>query len=253
MNESRSLSQCAVVILAGGLGTRLRSVLSDRPKGLAPVGDQPFLELQISLLRDQGARRFVVCVGHMATLIHDCLGDGSRLGVQIDYSRETGTLLGTAGALRQAERFFEPFALVLNGDTYLAADYAEILDHHFKERAKAKVGATLTVCRLDDAARYGTVVLDPTEQFVTGFREKMAEQTGAGWLNAGAYVIERNLLERISKGVPCSLERDLFPAALAGGVRIAAVRCRKPFFDIGTSESRQHFRKFYPGARGAVA
>ncbi len=253
MRQARSLSECAVVILAGGLGTRLQSVLPDRPKCLAPVGDQAFLEIQISLLRDQGARRFVLCVGHMGSQIQDRLGDGASLGVRIEYSRESETLLGTAGALRLADRFFDPRALVLNGDTYLAADYRAILDHHLEERAEQNAGATLTVCRLEETGRYGTVVLDSTEQFVTGFREKVREESGAGWLNGGVYVIERDLLERIERGVSCSLERDLFPAALADGVKIAALRCRKPFFDIGTAESLQQFRRLYQGASGAVA
>ncbi len=243
---SRSpLGECPVVILAGGLGTRLRSVLPDRPKGLAPVGDQSFLEVQISLLRDQGARRFVLCVGHMASQIRDCLGDGSRMGVQIDYSLEPETLLGTAGALGLAARFFDPCAMVLNGDTYLAADYAGILEHHLEERMDPSVLATLTVSRLEETQRYGSVLLDSVERYVTGFREKALEATGPGWLNAGVYVIERQLLERAPRGVACSLERDLFPGAIADGIKIAAHRCREPFFDIGTAESLEQFRELY--------
>jgi NDP-sugar pyrophosphorylase family protein len=245
MSGIPSLRDCPVVILAGGLGTRLRSVLPDRPKGLAPVGDQAFLEIQISLLRDQGARRFVLCVGHMASQIHDCLGDGSRLGVEILYSHETEALLGTAGALRLADRFFEPRALVLNGDTYLAADYTQILEDHRKALTGPPIVATLTVSRLEEIERYGTVVLDSAEQYVTGFREKANKKSGPGWLNAGAYVIERELLWRIPKGVPCSLERDVFPAALGEGMKIAAHRCRQPFFDIGTAEAFQQFRLLF--------
>jgi NDP-sugar pyrophosphorylase family protein len=245
MSGIPSLRDCPVVILAGGLGTRLRSVLSDRPKGLAPVGEKAFLEIQISLLRDQGARRFVLCVGHMASQIHDCLGDGSRLGVELLYSHETEALLGTGGALRLADRFFLPRALVLNGDTYLAADYAQILEDHLEARAAAPIGATLTVSRLEETERYGTVVLDSTEHYVTGFREKETKQTGPGWLNAGAYVIERELLARVPRGVACSLERDVFPAALADGMKIAAHRCWQPFFDIGTAEAFQQFQRLF--------
>jgi NDP-sugar pyrophosphorylase family protein len=243
MSDIRSLSDCPVLILAGGLGTRLRSVLSDRPKGLAPVGDQAFLEIQITLLRDQGARRFVLCVGHMASQIHDCLGNGSRLGVEIEYSYETEKLLGTGGALRLADRFFEPRALVLNGDTYLAADYKQVFENHLEARTGTPIVATLTVSRLEEIERFGSVVLDSAEQYVTGFLEKAGKQTGPGWLNAGAYVIERELLARVPSGVPCSLERDVFPAALADGMKLAAHRCWQPFFDIGTAESIQQFRQ----------
>src|SRR5437773_2245856 len=102
--QSRNcLSDIPVVILAGGLGTRLRAVLPGQPKGLAPIGEQSFLEIQIQLLRDQGARHFVLCVGYLADQIRTTLGDGTRLGVRIDYSIEADRLLGTAGALKLAE------------------------------------------------------------------------------------------------------------------------------------------------------
>jgi NDP-sugar pyrophosphorylase family protein len=245
MSRFCSLGECPVVILAGGLGTRLLSVVADRPKGLAPVGDRPFLEIQIALLRDQGARRFVLCVGHRASQIRDCLGDGSRLGVQIEYSIETETLMGTGGALRLAERYFEPHALVLNGDTYLAADYARILEYHIEERTDRGAVATMTLARLNETQRFGTVVLDPSERYVSSFREKVPEPNGPAWLNAGAYLIERKLIDRIPSGQPCSLERDVFPAALADGMRIAVHQCVQPFFDIGTAEDFQRFRHLH--------
>ena len=194
MSPPGSLEVCPVVILAGGLGTRLLPAVSDRPKGLAPIGDRPFLEIQIELLRDQGARRFVICVGHRASQIRDCLGDGSCLGVDIEYSVEPEMLLGTGGALRLAERFFQPYALVLNGDTYLAANYTEILRHHVGERAEGRLGATMTLARLEESRRFGTVLLESSGRYVTGFHEKVENPHDAGWLNAGAYVIERELL-----------------------------------------------------------
>src|SRR5262249_41662980 len=109
--DEPTLVETPVVILCGGLGTRLRPVLADVPKGLAPVGDRPFLEIQLELLRGQGARRFVLCVGHLAGQIRQTFGDGGRWGVRIDYSVEGDRLLGTGGALKLAERFFRPRAL----------------------------------------------------------------------------------------------------------------------------------------------
>jgi NDP-sugar pyrophosphorylase family protein len=241
VNPLPTLAECPILILAGGLGTRLRPVVSDRPKALAPIGDRPFLEIQISVLRDQGARRFVLCIGHRASQIRDTLGDGSRLGVQIEYSVEGERLFGTGGALRLAEQFFEPRALVLNGDTYLAADYAQLLAKHAEERAGAGVVATLTLARLEDSRRFGTVLLDSTGRYMGGFREKEQGPSASGWLNAGAYVIERDLLAGIPVGVPCSLEREVFPNALAAGQRIAAHPSDQPFFDIGTPDDFQRF------------
>jgi NDP-sugar pyrophosphorylase family protein len=237
------------MILAGGLGTRLRPVLSDRPKGLAPVGERPFLEIQIELLRRQGARWFVLCVGHLADHIEAHFRDGSRWGVRIDYSVEGERLLGTGGALKLAECYFRPRALVLNGDTYLAVDYTRLLQCHHEERARAGVLATLTLARAADATRFGTVQLDAAGSYVTAFREKEAAPPGAErWLNAGAYVIEKDLLEFAPPRTPASLERDLFPRALAAGGRLAAETCGAAFYDIGTPEGLRTLTEHYRAA-----
>lgn len=240
-NFPRSLADLPVVILCGGLGTRLRSVVEDRPKALAPIGDTPFLTLQLELLRDQGARRFVLCVGHMADLIAAEYGDGRSLGIQIEYSREGGQLRGTAGALKLAERFFAPAAVVVNGDTYLDVDHNRLVEHHAHARGKHGAIATLSLARLADPSRYGSVAIDGNGECVVGFHEKTAglaappdSPASPGWLNAGAYVLEAALIERIPAHSTCSLERDVFPSAIHAGCRLAAWKCDRPFFDIGT-------------------
>ena len=244
----RPLASLPVLILCGGLGTRLRSVVADRPKALAPVGDRPFLELQIELLRDQGARHFVLCVGHMADRVREAFGDGRGLGVRIDYSREGETLLGTGGALRLAARFFAPAAVVVNGDTYLDFDHNRLVEHH----AKTGGVATLTLARLSDPRRFGSVELTLTGH-VAGFREK--DPTGTrtdGWLNAGAYVIDRQLIDRIPEGVATSLERDAFPVAIRDGLRIAGLTCDRAFYDIGTPDDFRAFRDRFEEIRRAA-
>jgi NDP-sugar pyrophosphorylase family protein len=246
------------MILAGGLGTRLRPVLADRPKGLAPVGSQPFLEIQIELLRDQGARRFVLCLGHLADQIRDHFGDGSRWNVHLDYSVEGDRLLGTGGALKLAERFFAPRGLVLNGDTFLALDYARLLQHHQEERTAHKVLATLALARAPDHSRYGNCVLDASGRHLVGFVEKAGESHACpcggtskmphrweGWLNAGAYVVERELLRGLPAGQPCSLEREVFPEILRSGRILAALTSHEWFFDIGTPLGLRAFAEYY--------
>src|SRR5262249_30727494 len=215
-----SLADTPAVILCGGLGTRLRGVLADRPKGLAPVAGRPFLELQIELLRDAGLRRFVLCVGHMAEQIADHFGDGSALGVRVDYSVERGGLLGTAGALKLAADHFAPRALVFNGDTYLAADYSALLRSHVRERAARAASLTLTLARAPEGTRFGRAVLDPSGRYLLGFEEKSETGRDAdNWLNAGAYVVERELLDEVPPGRPVSLEREVFPQLIASGRR----------------------------------
>ena len=243
------LRRTPVVILAGGLGTRLQPVLAGVPKGLAAVGCRPFLQIQIELLRDQGASRFVLCVGHMAEQIQGAFGDGSGLGVHIEYSVERGPLLGTGGALKQAERFFRPRALVLNGDTYLDIDYHRLVQKHHVRNEQSGALATLTLARAEDGSRFGTVVVDDTGRRVLGFREKDAATTGARWLNAGAYVIERSLLGLIEPEKPASLERDVLPGVLQAGGPIAAVTCAEPFYDIGTPRDLELFVRRYEQIR----
>lgn len=227
-----------VIVLCGGLGTRLRSAVSDRPKALAPVGGQPFLEVQLELLRARGARHFVLCVGHMAEQIEAAFGDGSALGVRVHYVRDGETLLGTAGALKRAERFFAPAALVVNGDTYIDVDLARLAGAHAAAR-ETGAAATITLAQMPDASRYGAIDVSGTR--VTGFREKDAGPERGGWVNAGVYVIERRLLDRVPPGEVVSLERDVFPAALRAGLPLAAFPQDATFHDIGTPDS---FRAF---------
>lgn len=225
-----------VVVLCGGLGTRLRPVVSDRPKALAPVDGAPFLRLQLEPLRERGARHFVLCVGHMAEQIESAFGDGSALGVRIDYSRDGEKLLGTGGALKRADRFFAPAAIVVNGDTYIDVDLRELVRVHSSARERGAV-ATLTLARVPDAGRYGAVEVEGDR--VTGFREKVAG--GGGWVNAGVYVIEHELLARVPPNEVVSLERDVFPAALRDGLSLAAFEQDEPFTDIGTPDALRAF------------
>ncbi len=229
-----------VVVLCGGLGTRLRSAVSDRPKALAPVGNEPFLAVQLDLLRQRGARRFVLCVGHMADQIEAEFGDGSRFGVRIDYSHDGEKLLGTGGALKRAERFFAPAAVVVNGDTYIDVDLHQLAHAHAAARTRWRdTGATLTLARMPDASRYGSIDTDGT--CVKAFREKETGTVQSGWVNAGVYVIEHSLLARVPADEVVSLERDTFPAALRDGLTLAAFSQDAGFHDIGTPDDFRGF------------
>lgn len=226
-----------VIVLCGGLGTRLRPAVADRPKALAPVGERSFLAMQLELLRDRGARHFVLCVGHQAEQIEAAFGDGYELGVRIDYSHDGPQLLGTGGALRRAERFFAPAAIVVNGDTYIDVDLARLARVHSSARKRGAL-ATLTLARMPDSGRFGTVEVAAAR--VTAFREK-ALAPANGWVNAGVYVLERGLLQRIPAGQAVSLERDVFPAAIRERLTLAAFRHHQAFRDIGTPEELREF------------
>ena len=216
----------------GGLGTRLRSLVSSAPKALAAIGDRPFLELLVRQLRDQGIRDLIMCTGHLADQIEQEFGDGSKLGVTIEYSREPHPL-GTGGAVKLADQLLQglPDFLVMNGDSFLEADFCELIRLHRTHKAIA----TIAVVRVEDASRYGTVVTD-TNDSVVGFREKTGDHS-PGLVNGGVYVFSPSVLQHIPMG-EVSLEREVFPKLLGHGVY--AAKQSGMFIDIGTPADYLH-------------
>lgn len=115
-----------VVILAGGLATRLRPLTEKIPKSLVEVNGEPFIAHQLRLLREQGIHKVVICLGYLGEMVVDAIGDGSQFGLQVTYSFDGPTLLGTAGALKQALPLLNDNFFVLYGDSYLPCDYAAV-------------------------------------------------------------------------------------------------------------------------------
>jgi len=216
------------VLLVGGMGMRLRSVVPSTPKPLASVGGQSFLELLVRQLRHQGIRRLIMCSGYLAGQIENKFGDGSAWDLTIEYSREEKPL-GTAGALKLARPHLGEVAdfLVMNGDSFLETDFGRLLWFHRERRGLA----SMAVVSVQNAGRYGTVHVEASSR-VIGFMEK----TGAdapGLINAGLYVFGAAIFEHIPEG-PVSLERDVFPRVLDRGVY--ALEQSGMFIDIGTPQ-----------------
>ena len=224
--QAGNVTDTKALLLVGGLGTRLRTLVPSVPKPLAQIGDRPFLELLVRQLQTQGIRRLVLCTGYLADQIESEFGDGRDLGVTIEYSREAQPL-GTGGAVKLAQAYLEGAAefLVMNGDSFLELDLSELLRFHRTHRGLA----TMAVIAVENAARYGTVRVASNHQ-ITEFCEKTASDS-PGLINAGAYVFSRALLECIPDG-PVSLEKDIFPNILDRGVY--AAEQRGLFIDIGT-------------------
>jgi NDP-sugar pyrophosphorylase family protein len=132
-----------VAILVGGLATRLRPLTSSLPKAMLPIKGKPFLEYQVALLNYHNVRDIVLCVGYLKEKIKDYFGDGGKLGVNIQYSEEE-ELLGTAGALKNAELLLEDEFLLLNGDSYLPVDYAQPLN---QLKASGELGLMVRSCQ----------------------------------------------------------------------------------------------------------
>lgn len=216
------------VLLVGGMGTRLQSVLPSTPKPLARVGNMPFLELLILQLRSQGVRRVVMCTGHLAGQIEEEFGDGRKWDVAIEYSKESRPL-GTAGAVKFAEPHLEQVDdfLVMNGDSFLELDFGQFIRFHRDHGGLISVA----VRRVPDAARYGTVQMDAHHR-VVAFNEKTGAQA-PGIVNGGVYMFNREVLDHIPQE-PASFENEVLPRLLERGVY--ALEQHGMFIDIGTPE-----------------
>lgn len=201
------------LVLCGGLGTRLRPVVSDLPKALAPVGGTPFLTLQLRHLRSHGVRRVVLSAGYRGDQVEAYAAADPVDGVEVTCVTEP-TSLGTAGALRYAawQAGLDGAFLALNGDTFCDVSIAQLIEAH---EATATALATLAVVDVPDASRFGTVVLPdgatPTDAApVLAFREKQAGT--AGWISVGIYVLTPDALGSVAPGHSASLEHDVFPS-----------------------------------------
>lgn len=220
------------MILAGGFGTRLREVVSDRPKPMALVAGKPFLEWLILQAKSHGVARVILCTGHMAEIVQNYFGDGRRWGIEIVYSKEE-TPLGTAGAIRQAWPFVRgPMALVMNGDSYCAFNLAQMEAAAREKNAQA----VMWLAQVEDASRYGAVRVDE-KGWVSAFTEKSAIQHNGqnGQINAGVYVLSGKVVDGIPAGRSVSLEREIFPGLIGQG--LAAILGDGAFLDIGLPDS----------------
>ena len=228
------------VILAGGLGTRLRELYPDRPKGLVPILGKPFLEWQIQWLERGGASRVHIAGGHMA----DKIADWARRLSHVSVSAEP-TPLGTAGGLKYVEPHLhsDPF-LVLNGDSLLPRMDFQGLEKAHRDSSKP---VTIVVTHIEQAGRYGTVEFDSAGA-LTAFCEKANHDQG--WINAGIYLVDRTLLAAIEPGRNLSLETDLFPA-LAAQRKIGVFKIDGPLLDMGTPDGikvMEDWLAAHPGA-----
>jgi D-glycero-alpha-D-manno-heptose 1-phosphate guanylyltransferase len=198
------------LILAGGEGTRLRSVLGENlNKPMAPIAQKPFLEYLVMRLHKQGIDDIILCVGYKAALIESYFGRGDQWGVQLKYSHET-ELLGTGGAVKLAEDLLHGNEfMVLNGDSYFDIDLSDLAHFHHKVGADA----TLALAQVSNAQRFGAVRLND-EHRIIGFTEK-DDEVRPGLINGGVYALARDVLRLIPTGQLCSLERDVFPLLTA--------------------------------------
>lgn len=209
--DSNNLADVTAAILAGGLGTRLRSVVPDKPKVLADIRGRPFIEYLLDQLAGEGVKSVVLCTGYLGDQVEELLGTNYR-NMKLTYSREPSPL-GTGGALRLALPQLESDpVLVLNGDSYCDARLDALAAWHAARNAQA----TILLTKTDDTRRYGRVRVNG-EGRILQFEEKAAT-SGPGWINGGIYIIRHELIDAIPKHCAVSLEREIFPDWIGRGL-----------------------------------
>ena len=230
------LSQAMAVILAGGLGTRLRKVVPDRPKVMAEINGKPFMYYLLDQLVEANIKRVVVSIGYMAVQIEERVGSVYK-GLQIDYSREESPL-GTGGALKLTGKIVTTkYCLVMNGDSYTEFDLVSLLMTHKNSDARI----TIIVKAVEDSSRYGTIQMDEKNNIID-FNEK-SDTVGRGIINVGVYLMSTSALQQIPEKIPCSLEYDFFPGMVGNG--IYGFETKGKFIDIGTPESFEEAGEFF--------
>ncbi|URZ14865.1 nucleotidyltransferase family protein [Clostridium felsineum] len=216
------------LILVGGLGTRLRSIVKDRPKPMALIEDKPFLEYLIRNLKKNGIKDIILATGYMSEIIEDYFKDGREFGVNIVYSKEN-VQLGTAGAIKNAEKYIKDEVFVLNGDTYFDVDFKKLYEFHKNTNSIF----TMVLRKIADASRYGAVECDK-ENKITSFVEK-GETSKSDYINGGIYIIKKKILNLIENEKKVSLEKEVIPKVLREE-KIYGYGCGNYFIDIGIPE-----------------
>ncbi len=227
-----------VLILCGGLGTRLRSTIGEKQKVAVDIGGRPFLAIQLERLKRQGARHVVLAAGFGAEQIEQ-VARQHDFGLEIEISREPYPL-GTGGAIKFAQSFAQAKKwIIMNGDCLFDIPIADMLRFHDSQKGIV----TLAVCSREDAQDYGTVEFD-AKQRVVSFREKEKTLT-TGFVSVGLYCFEPRAFELMPAEEKFSVETQFFPKILDSGV--FAYPVESGFLDIGTpdrlQQARQEFRK----------
>jgi len=232
-----------VAILAGGLATRLRPLTEKTPKSMVMIQGRPFLEYQLDFLRKGGVTSVVLCIGYLAEQIEHYFGDGRKFGMNIAYSYEGKQLLGTAGALKEAEKLLEDPFFTMYGDSYLSLDFADAMSY-FKSQNKLALMSVYKNC--DRYERSNTVV----EGVLVKKFSKKEKTKDTVYIEYGANIFRKAALELIPEGLPYSLE-ELFPE-LIRRKELLAYEVKERFYQIGSLEGLEEFKRYVRQTSGVT-
>lgn len=223
-----------MVILAGGLATRLRPLTETIPKSLVTINGKPFLQYQVELLRRHGIIDIVLCIGYLGDKIRDYFGDGRRFGVQLRYSEEKEHLLGTAGAVKNAEGLLQDQFFLMYGDSYLIMDYAEI-EAHFNKFGN--LGLMVVYKNFDRYVKSNVVV----EGNLVKAYDKRRRKPGMVYVNHGLSILRKEALALIPPGEPYSQEQLYQELILRR--ELLAFKTQQRFYEVGSPAGLEEFQR----------
>jgi NDP-sugar pyrophosphorylase family protein len=221
------------VILAGGLGTRMRPITETIPKPMITVAGKPFLQHQLELLSGAGIVRALLLVAYLGEQIQEYFGDGTKFGCKVSYSFEASPL-GTGGALKNAEEQLQDRFVLVNGDTYLAIDYRALVKQFAKTNCSALIVAykrPTTISKEIPTSILPNNLGVNSHGLVTAYRKRNPE--GLSHIDAGVIVLKKEILAGLRAGQKCSLEEEIYPSLIARGEMRAWVT-HEPFYDMGS-------------------
>lgn len=222
-----------VLILAGGMGTRLYPLTWGRPKGIVPIANKPFMERMLSWLQSYGMTEVVLALNYLPQMISDQLGDGSTWGLKLDYLIEDEPL-GSGGAIKNAQHLMgsETF-LVLNGDVFTDLDLGQMIEFHRQRGAQM----TISLAEVDDPSGFGVVEMAADGRLRRFVEKPPKEEAPSRYINAGAWLFEPEILDKMpERGKPFSIEREFWPLCLEQGVPMYGYPGNCYWLDIGTVE-----------------
>ena len=223
------------VILAGGLGTRLRPLTNEVPKAMVKANGKPFLEYELRLLKSKGITDFVISVSYRANVVIDYFKDGSQLGINIQYSYDGDKQLGAAGAIKRAEPHLGEIFFVTYGDAYLRADYIDAMNRFNKS---AELGMMMVYENHNEHGKSDLVV---ENGFVTAYDKKSALEK-MNWINYGVSLLRREALGTIPADTEFGEEQ--FYGELIKRKQLLAYEVKDRFYEIGTPSSLKEFEEF---------
>lgn len=225
------------LLLAGGMGSRLLPLTEQFPKPMAPIGNRPWLEYLVLQLKEQGIREIVMALKHYPELIQSYFRNGKEWGVEIQYTLEKEAL-GTAGAIKHAASKLGDRFLVLNADVIQQLDIRSMIEFHEQHGQAATIGLT----QVADPSQFGVVELTKEQRIVRFVEKPRKEEAPSNYINAGIYIMNREVLDAIPAGRAVSVERETFPELIRSQAGVYGFKLEGYWMDMGT---RSRYRQVH--------